>query len=199
MATPKHVVTDEELYYFDLRGYLVVHNVLTDEKIKACNDAIDHHANQLAVRPQGSQTRGSKALTVGKAGRSELWGILEWPDEYRKPFRKLLVHPVVVARLTAFCGKGFRLDHGPWLISGQKGTDGGTLHCAGEPFSPRDWYHHQNGQIFARAVTVTWQFTDAPAGAAASASYLAATSPTNPNPTDSTRWKTTWASSFSPK
>ena len=165
MATPKHIVTEEELYYFDLRGYLVVRDVLTDKEIKACNDAIDHHAELLAERLLGSQTRGSKALSGGKAGRSELWGILEWPDEFRKPFRKLLVHPVVVARLTAFCGKGFRLDHGPWLISGKKGTDGATLHGAGEPFSPGDWYHQQNGQIFCRAVTVTWQFTDAYAGA----------------------------------
>ena len=87
MVTPKHIVTEEEIYYFDLRGYLVVRGVLTDEEINACNDAIDHHAELLAERPLGSQTRGSKALSGGKAGRSELWGILEWPDEYRKPFR----------------------------------------------------------------------------------------------------------------
>lgn len=82
----------------------------------------------LATRPKGLQTHGSKALSGGKAGRSELWGILEWPDPYREPFRKLLVHPVVVSRLTAFCGKGFRQYHGPWL----KGTDGATLHGAGD-------------------------------------------------------------------
>ena len=82
MATPKHIVTEEELYYFDLRGYLVVRDVLTKGEIKACNDAIDHFADQLAERPRGSQTRGSKALTGGKAGRSELWGILGWPDPF---------------------------------------------------------------------------------------------------------------------
>ena len=35
MVTPKHIVTEEEIYYFDLRGYLVVRGVLTDEEIKA--------------------------------------------------------------------------------------------------------------------------------------------------------------------
>ncbi|MCZ6676366.1 MAG: phytanoyl-CoA dioxygenase family protein, partial [Candidatus Poribacteria bacterium] len=31
------------------------------------------------------------------------------------------------------------------------------LHGSGEPFSPSTWYHHQNGRIFCRGVTVAWQ------------------------------------------
>ena len=81
------------------------------------------------------------------------------------PFRKLLVHPAVISRLNELCGKRFRFDHGPWLITGRQGMDGQRLHGGGEPFSPGDWYHEQNNTISCRAVTVSWQLTDVPDGA----------------------------------
>ena len=37
-----YTVSEEEKYYFDLRGYLVVRNALTAEELSACNAAIDH-------------------------------------------------------------------------------------------------------------------------------------------------------------
>ena len=78
--------------------------------------------------------------------------------------RRLLIHPVAVACLNEFSGKGFRLDHGPLLIGAVQGTEGHTLHGAGEPFSPSVWYHQQNGRIYCRGITVAWQLAACKAG-----------------------------------
>ena len=63
------------------------------------------------------------------------------------------------------CGRGFRLDHGPLFIGARAGTEGHHLHGAGEPFSPANWYHQQNGVIACRGVTGAWQLSDVDEGA----------------------------------
>ena len=159
-------MTDEENYYFDLRGYLVVRGVLTPDQIAAGNNAIVHFEEQISTRSvdEGGLARGSAALS-GARGRRELGGMLGWPAPHRQPFRELLVHSVVVSRLNEMCGRGFRLDHGPLFIGARAGTEGHHLHGAGEPFSPANWYHQQNGVIACRGVTVAWQLSDVDEGA----------------------------------
>ena len=164
MAENRFVMTEEEKYFFDLRGYLVVRDALSQELVDTCNASIDHFYDRLVFNEKGSRTGQSSALSA-EEGRGEIWGLLGWPAPYRDPFRQLLVHGVVVSRLNALCGKRFRLDHGPWLITGRRGSDGHRLHGGGEPFSPANWYHQQNQEIHCRAVTVSWQLADVPAGA----------------------------------
>ena len=161
MGNDLYTVSEEEKYFFDLRGYLIVRNALSAAEVQACNDAIDHYADEIKTRSLegGGLARGSSAL-AGTEGRRELSGMLGWPEPYREPFRQLLVHPVVVSRLNELSGKGFRLDHGPLLISAHKGAEGHRLHGGGEPFSQSVWYHQQNGKIFCRGITVAWQLTD---------------------------------------
>ena len=161
MGNPLYTVSEEEKYFFDLRGYLIVRGALSEEEINACNNAIDHYADEIKTRSvaDGGLARGSKTLT-GQEGRRELTGMLGWPAPYREPFRNLLVHPVAVSRLNEFSGKGFRLDHGPLLISAHRGAEGHQLHGAGEPFSQGNWYHQQNGKIYCRGITVAWQLKD---------------------------------------
>ena len=161
MAPNLCVMSDEERYFFDLSGYLVVRNTLDTEDLAECNAAIDHFADHVSTRSveKDSLSGGSSALR-GAQGRMELTGMLGWPAPYREPFRRLLVHPVVVSRLNLMSGKGFRLDHGPLLIGAEAGAEGHQLHGAGEPFSPSVWYHQQNGKINCRGVTVAWQLAD---------------------------------------
>ena len=122
----KYVMSDEEKYFFDLSGYLVVHDALRPEEVAECNEAIEHYTDAIRARSVegGGLSHDSSALQ-GESGRLELTGMLGWPPPYREPFRKLLVHPVVVSRLNVMSGKGFRLDHGPlddWGRSGYRGT-----------------------------------------------------------------------------
>ncbi len=159
MGNNQYLVSEEEKYFFDLTGYLIVRGALTPEEVEECNASIDHFADKINTLETGSLSHGSSALQ-GKSSRKQLTGMLGWPAPYREPFRKLLVHPVVVSRLNEFSGKGFRLDHGPLLIGAERGAEGHHLHGAGEPFSAATWYHQQNGRIYCRGITVAWQLAD---------------------------------------
>ena len=161
MSASRYEMSAEERYFFDLRGYLVVRNALSSDEVAECNAAIDHFAERVSTRSVENQSLagGSSALS-GAQGRKELTGMLGWPAPYREPFRRLLIHPVVVSRLNELSGKGFRLDHGPLLIGAEAGSEGHRLHGAGEPFSPSVWYHHQNDRMYCRGVTIAWQLAD---------------------------------------
>ena len=152
-----------ERYFWDLTGYLVVRNVLTAEELSACNAAIDHCMDQMQQSPDNGGTQGRSNALQG-TGQQTLPNLLELPHPHCDPFRRLLVHPQVVSRLNAMCGKGFRHDHGPWVSYSPKGTEGLILHGAGEPHRPYVAYHHQNGQFHCAGVTVTWQLADCKAG-----------------------------------
>jgi ectoine hydroxylase-related dioxygenase (phytanoyl-CoA dioxygenase family) len=153
-------MTDEEKYFFDLTGYLVVENALTSQEVAECNAAIDHYSDRIKARSLDRPlSEGSSALQGG-SGRLELTGMLAWEKPWCEPFRKLLVHPQIVGRLNEMSGKGFRLDHGPLLIGATEGTEGHRLHGAGEPFSDVVGYHHHNGRMLCAGVTVAWQFAD---------------------------------------
>lgn len=155
---------EEEKYFFDLMGYLVVEGVLSPDEVAEGNAAIDHYSAKIRVRPQEeSLSHGSKALE-GKSGRLELSGMLHWEKTWCQPFRQMLVHPRIISYLNEMMGKGFRLDHGPLLIGMQGGTEGHYLHGAGEPYSPVVAYHHQNGRMFCGGVTVAWQLRDVAPG-----------------------------------
>ena len=161
MSNP-YRMTEEEKYYFDLRGYLIVRHALSPEEVEACNAAIDAFADQIRV--DESHLSGNSSVLHGNQGRLELTGMLGWPQPHRSHFRSQLVHPIVVSRLNELCGKGFRLDHGPLLIGANAGAEGFLLHGSGEPFSHANWYHTQNGRIFCRGVTVAWQLADVGVG-----------------------------------
>ena len=91
---------------FRLGGYLVVRGALSAEAVDECNAALYRQWARGTRRP-ADLARGAAALT-GDEGRFEMTGMLGWSEPEREPFRKLLVHPVVVSRLNAFCGRGFR-------------------------------------------------------------------------------------------
>lgn len=154
-----HRVSDEEMYFFDLRGYLVIPNVLSQAEIAELNGILDANMDRARHFDAGRLAGGAKALS-GSSSRVELTGMLGWEPKYREAFRKLLVHPFVVSRLNEFSGKGFRLDHGPLMIQSKKGAEGHRFHGGGEPFSQATWYHQQNGKIYCRGITVAWQLSD---------------------------------------
>ena len=151
-----------ERYLWDLNGYLVVKGVLTDAEIAAANEVIDRYSEQIKLDAVGVRSRDSE--TLQGTGRPTLSGFLEMERPYCDPYRALLAHPALVYRLNVMMGKGFRLDHGPLLIGGAKGTEGLTMHGSGEPHRPMVAYHHQNGETYVGGVTVTWYLADANAG-----------------------------------
>ena len=155
-------MTDQERYFWDLSGYLVVPGVLDRSEIDAANAAIDHHAGSIQLGSDNRLAGDSRSLRG--TGRPTMHGLLRLAPPHCDPFRSMLAHPAVVMRLNAMCRPGFRLDHGPLLIAGMKGTEGFTLHGAGEPFLLSVGYHGRNGMSYCAGVTVQWQLRDVAAG-----------------------------------
>ena len=86
-------MNEDEKYFFDLNGYIIVPNVLSAEDIALANEAIDRRADQIHERTgELSLSAGSKALE-GVTGRGDLGGALSWPDPHGRPFRDMLGQP----------------------------------------------------------------------------------------------------------
>ena len=154
----------KERYYWDLTGYLIVRNVLSETEIDAINRTLDYIIASGGIGEEDGGA-GSSAFLKGERNR---WAhgvnLLDLPGDYSAPIRALLTHPQIVYRLKTMCGSGFRLDHGPQFNNAVKGSQGLTLHGQGAPHGDHVAYHHQSGEMYCGGVTVTWNLTDCPAG-----------------------------------
>merc|ERR1712100_145456 len=126
-----HALEQEELFAFDLNGFIVVKNVFTEEEIEAMNAAVDAHEREMVERKGQLRLGGKKGAPLagdGDTGRQDLGGMLAWPGEEKMLFRKMLAHPKLVPYYIALCGEGYRMDHLPLLIQQKKGADGFDFH-----------------------------------------------------------------------
>src|SRR5688572_14157305 len=142
-------MNEHERYLFDLQGFLVVEDLLTEVELAACTEALDRHQHLIRPRPREQSLSGGSAELQGEEGRLEITrSLLQLEKPWCEPFRRLLAHPMIVPYLTKLIGAGFRLDHGPVLIGGRAGTEGHVLHGGGEPYDPAQYYFHKNGKMY---------------------------------------------------
>ncbi|MFP6720835.1 MAG: phytanoyl-CoA dioxygenase family protein [Candidatus Poribacteria bacterium] len=152
-------MNEDEKYLFDLMGYVIIPDALTDTEVKTCNQAIDHHTELLRER-QDSLAGGSEAL-AGTSHRKDIGGMLSWDRPWCELFRQLLVHPKVSPYLDAILGECYRLDHGPGLIAMDEGTEGGTLHGGGvERPNFSEAYFFKDGRIYCGLTVVEFMLAD---------------------------------------
>ena len=154
-ADPESGIDHEEFYFWDLNGYLVLRGVMDEEWLQAANEAIDRFEDRVEVGEE--LARGSK--TLAGTGRPLLSGLLELPEPYCDPFRRMIAHPVVEHRLNWMGASGGRMGGATGFVA-VKGTSGHTLHDANEPLNPGRGYIYQNGRSYCEAVTVAWQLRD---------------------------------------
>jgi hypothetical protein len=122
-------MNDYERYLFDLQGYLLVENVLSQDELSALNDLLDE---RMAADMKPGET-------THRFGRLLMWG---------EPYRNLVDHPKITPHLEALLGSKFRLDHDYCdVILGGLGPIGATLHGGGTPFDPSQYYRFQDGQM----------------------------------------------------
>lgn len=152
---PNSTIDETEFYFWDLNGYLVLRGVMDDEWLAEANAVVDKFEDQIEV---GEVTSGKSKSLVG-TGRPELKGLLQLPDPYNKPFRRMIANPVIEHRLNWMGGSGGRTGS-PSLFASVKGTSGHAQHGNGEPLNPSRQYVYQNGRSYCEAVTVTWQLRD---------------------------------------
>ncbi|MBT3346216.1 MAG: hypothetical protein HN712_27485 [Gemmatimonadetes bacterium] len=152
---------ETQLYLFDLQGYTVIEGVLDADEIAHCNEAIDHHAEDIKERVGDLSLSSDSSTLKGTTGRGDLGGLLGWERPWCEPFRQMLCHPRLVPYLNTILGKGYRLDHNAGLISMRKGAEGHLLHgSSGPDFDPHQYYIWQNGRMHNGLTVVAWQLTD---------------------------------------
>jgi hypothetical protein len=150
-------MSDTEKYLFDLNGFIVVRGVLSSEEIAAANAAIDARQAEFHDRSDKS-IRNTKENTPlagdGVTPRKDMGGFIGWPSPDGDVFRNMLAHPKLVPYLNELCGSGYRLDHMPLLLAGEKGSEGFSLHGgtvnADGHFVPYLAYHYSHGKMYTR-------------------------------------------------
>ena len=127
-----------ETYLYDLKGYLVVEDVLTSDQVSELNEILDEKLDAL---PEDTEERRALPRSkydnyrFGMAGGSysSSPGFLA----YGKPFVDLLDHPKTMQIMRMQLGECFRLDR-IFGMRMKKGMPSGVLHSdygASEPFT----------------------------------------------------------------
>ena len=152
---------EDEKYFFDINGYIVVRGVLKAEEIAAANAAIDHYAKHIRERSGEQSLSGDSPALKGETGRGDLGGALSWDKPHCDPFRAMLAHPAIVPYMHEILGKGFRLDHNLGIITMRKGAEGHVLHGSSGPgFDPHQYYIFKNGRMHNGLTVAAWQLAD---------------------------------------
>ena len=170
MASTSHQFGDDEKYLFDLNGYIIVRGVLTPEEVRAANDAIDNHESEFVQR-EAKELRNAKAGTplYGTGpGRKDMGRVLEWGEE-SKVFKSILAHPKLVPYFHGLLGKGYRMDHLPFIIAQDEGGEGfqlhgGTIDCTSGEYNSYLAYTCLQGTLRNALLGVNVMLTDHNAG-----------------------------------
>lgn len=154
-------MNSEEQYLFDLNGYLVIENVLTEKEVVVANQAIDKNKDRIRIRPTEQTLAGGSSKLTGQHGRGELGGLLNLDPPWCDPFRQMLAHPKLIPYLNEILGRGFRMDHKTFLLSMENGTEGFIFHGSSGPgFDPNQYYIFRNGRMHNGLTVVIFQLTD---------------------------------------
>jgi len=163
-------MTEDERYLFDLNGYIIVRGVLTAEEVKECNDAIDRRESQMIERKDAALRNAVKgtALYGSGPGRKDLGRVLEWGED-SKAFKSILAHPRLLPLFHGILGKGYRMDHLPFVIAQDRGAEGfqlhgGTIDCTSGEYNSYLAYNCHQGIIRSALLGCNVMLTDHDAG-----------------------------------
>lgn len=163
-------MTDDERYLFDLNGFLIVRGVLSPEEVDEANAVIDRHADDMIERSDASLRNAKKGTQLygSGPGRKDLGQVLEWgPDS--KVFKSILAHPRLVPLFHGILGKGYRMDHLPFVLAQDEGAEGfqlhgGTIDCNSGEYNPHLAYSYVHGTMRSALLGCNVMLTDHNAG-----------------------------------
>ncbi len=120
----------DDLFLFDLNGFIVVRGVFSPDQVAAVNAAVDLHREDAHARSKGAVRNTIDGTGLSGSGpRVDLGGFLGWEASTgRDVLRSVLAHPRLLPYLTTLCGPGYRLDHSPLIIMQGSGSEGFQLH-----------------------------------------------------------------------
>ena len=88
-------MSDREKYLFDLQGFIVVKDMLSEEEVKALNEALEANADKR----KEDHNRSASGAMVGEQPRALYEDMLEWEQPWCQPFRDLLAHKKIIPYL----------------------------------------------------------------------------------------------------
>ena len=155
-------MNDTEKFLFDLQGFLKVPEFLSLPEVQALNDAFD--ANEDKRGEDGNQNIGA-SKTLGGRPRGMFTGMLEWEKPHCLPFRDLLAHRKLIPHLDTLFGRGWKMDHSPFMLCGGRGSQGLIIHGAtSRVFNGSQYYSYTNDQIRCGMIVCQFQLADVKEG-----------------------------------
>ncbi|NKB69686.1 MAG: hypothetical protein GKR89_21665 [Candidatus Latescibacteria bacterium] len=150
-------MNDTEKFLFDLQGFLKVPGFLSTAEVDALNRAFD--ANEDRRGQDGNHnTRGN---LVGEKRRGMFTGMLQWDKPHCLPFRDLLAHARLVPYLDTLFGRGWKMDHSPFMLCGGKGSEGLILHgSTSRTFGGAQYYAYANDTMRCGMIVCQFQLAD---------------------------------------
>ena len=144
-------MSELERYLLDLRGFLVIDNVLQPHEVEELNRLIDGY--DLWNRPRS----GDPAFDFWQNDEHQISaGPLHMWDE---PFRRLVAQQRIVGYLAEILGSRFRYDHGHAMLMRKGGRPFG-LHGGATPWDPAIAYDASEGRIRCGLVVVLYALCD---------------------------------------
>lgn len=150
---------ERDLYFFDLRGYIVLRGALSPDEVRACNQTLD----AIPELAPGEWFGHVHSHTYGtKDGRN-----YQQIYEAGEAFEKLIDHPAWIDHVKAFVGGEGTFDyhHGPLFIDEcfanfrQPGEAIG-LHSGADNACKRNQYRVMNGKMMVGQVNVLMALSD---------------------------------------
>lgn len=151
-------MTEREKYLFDTLGVLIVRDFLRPDEVARLNAAFD--ANRDRQGEDGNSATGDSATLKGERKRGIFTGMLEWEKPWCDPFRELLCHPKAIPYLNAMLGRGWRMDHAPFMLCGGAGAEGLLLHGPGHQFDGAQYYVYKNGIMRCGMIVLQFQLSE---------------------------------------
>ena len=153
------MVTERDIYFFDLQGYIIVRGALSTDEVKACNDTLD----AIPRIDHGAWWGPMQCHTYGTGDGFNYQQIYEAGEA----FEKLIDHPSWIDKIKKFLGgeNTFDMNHGPLFIdeafaSFREPGDAIGIHSGGDSCCKRNQYRVHNGQFMVGQVNVLTALTD---------------------------------------
>lgn len=151
--------TQREIYFFDLRGYLLLEGAISPEHVAQLNSCLD----ELPRREPGQWHGHIRYVNYGTADGLNLQQIYEAGE----PFEKLIDHPAWIDKVKHFVGGEGTFDHhhGPVYIDENFANFRGAgeaigLHSGGHERTKRTQFRCHNGKFHCGQINILMALTD---------------------------------------
>ena len=140
------MVSDRDIYFFDLRGYIIIRGALSAAEVKACNECLD----AVPIKEPGQWYGGVHGHTYGTKDGLNFQQVYEAGE----PFERFIDHPSWIEHIKMFVGgqNNFDVHHGPLFIDEcfvnfRTVGDAIGLHSGGEQACKRNQFRVHNGKF----------------------------------------------------